>query len=65
MAPFDEEPEDVHGECRAEIHRLREALACLLSGLELDLRYADPDDDRDALRSRIKTVRDALAGPIK
>jgi len=45
-----------------EIERLRAALGCLLPGLELDLRYADPDDDRDALRSRIKCVRDALAG---
>ena len=45
-----------------EIAQLREALACLLPGLELDLRYADDDDDKDALRSRVKTVRDALSG---
>lgn len=37
------------------------ALLVLLPGLELDLRYADPDDDLDAMRSRVKTVRDALA----
>lgn len=37
------------------------ALQVLLPGLELDLRYADSDDDLDAMRSRIKTVRDALA----
>lgn len=38
-----------------------EALECLLPGLVIDLRYAPPDDDFDALRSRIKTVTDAIA----
>lgn len=36
------------------------ALENLLPGLILDLRYADPDDDREAMQSRIKTVTDAL-----
>ena len=36
------------------------ALENLLPGLILDLRYAEPDDDRDAMQSRIKTVTDAL-----
>lgn len=40
---------------------LVEALECLLPGLILDLRYADPDDDRDAMQSRINTVTEALA----
>ena len=40
---------------------LLEALECLLPGLVLDLRYAEPDDDKEALRSRIKTVTVALA----
>lgn len=39
---------------------LLQALQWLLPGLELDLRYADPDDDLDCLRSRVKTIRDAL-----
>jgi hypothetical protein len=45
-----------------KIQRLREALECLLPGLVLDLRYATDDDDKDAMRSRIETVQDALAG---
>jgi hypothetical protein len=45
---------------RAENQRLRSALDCLLPGLVLDLRYASEDEDRDAMRSRIDTVRDAL-----
>jgi hypothetical protein len=40
---------------------LLEALESLLPGLVLDLRYASADDDRDAMRHRIKTVTDALA----
>jgi hypothetical protein len=47
---------------RTEIERLRVALLSLLPGLTLDLRYADDDDDKDALRSRIRTVEEAL-GP--
>jgi hypothetical protein len=43
-----------------KLDTLREALDCLLPGLVLDLRYAEPDDDTDAMRSRIKTVTDAL-----
>lgn len=50
-----------HEEAQAEIDRLREALASLRLGLVLDLRYADDDDDKDALRSRVKTVEEALA----
>jgi hypothetical protein len=46
-----------------ENKRLRMALDCLLPGLILDLRYATDDDDKDAMRSRIETVQDALAGP--
>lgn len=41
--------------------RYREALECLLPGLILDLRYAEPDDDKDAMQSRINTVREALS----
>lgn len=41
--------------------RYREALEVLLPGLILDLRYADDDDDKDAMRARIKTVQEALA----
>ena len=40
--------------------QLEEALLSLLPGLEIDLRYADADDDTDAMRSRIKTVRDCF-----
>jgi hypothetical protein len=43
-----------------ENRKLREALECLLPGLILDLRYAGDDDDRDAMRSRIDTVQQAL-----
>lgn len=42
------------------IDELEEALLSLLPGLELDLRYADADDDLDAFRSRIATVRDCF-----
>lgn len=45
----------------SEIEQLRGALECLLPGLMLDLRYAKPDDDIDALQSRVRTVCDALA----
>lgn len=41
--------------------RMRAALESLLPGLILDLRYANVDDDKDAMRSRIETVRSALA----
>lgn len=47
---------------RADNERLRGALEMLLPGLILDLRYADEDDDKDAMRCRIETVTDALAG---
>lgn len=46
---------------KRECEGLRGALENLLPGLHLDLRYADPDDDREALQSRVKTVTDALA----
>ena len=45
---------------QAQVKRLRGALECLLPGLVLDLRYADLDDDKDAMRSRIETVEEAL-----
>jgi len=45
-----------------DYERLREALETLLPGLMLDLRYAEPDDDHDALRARIRTVTEALSG---
>lgn len=41
-------------------HEMLEALQCLLPGLVLDLRYADDDEDKDALRSRIETVQSAI-----
>lgn len=40
---------------------LVEALLVLLPGLTLDLRYATDDDDKEAMRSRIETVRTVLA----
>lgn len=46
----------------AVIARLRGALESLLPGLALDLRYADDDDDRDALLSRVRAVEEALIG---
>jgi hypothetical protein len=42
------------------IDQLEDALLSLLPGLVLDLRYAEPDDDRDAMQSRIDTVRDCF-----
>lgn len=39
---------------------MREALGSLLPGLVLDLRYAEVDDDREAMQSRIDTVIEAL-----
>lgn len=45
----------------AERDRMRAALEDLRPGLVLDLRYAGPDDDCDALRSRVETVERALA----
>jgi hypothetical protein len=44
-----------------DYERLRTALWELYPGLVLDLRYADDDDDADAMRSRIKTVEEALS----
>lgn len=44
-----------------DYERLREALAVLLPGLALDLRYASDDDDKDAMRSRVETVQQALS----
>jgi hypothetical protein len=46
----------------ARIAELEMALQVLLPGLILDLRYADLDDDKDAMRARIETVQTALAG---
>ena len=45
----------------AEVAELREALGCLLPGLVLDVRYADDDDDIEAMWSRVKTVTAALS----
>jgi hypothetical protein len=42
------------------IERLVTALNDLLPGLVLDLRYAEPDDDKEAMQSRITTVTEAL-----
>lgn len=39
---------------------LLEALQCLLPGLVLDLRYADDDDDKEAMQSRVDTVVTAI-----
>jgi hypothetical protein len=44
-----------------DYERLREALEVLLPGLVLDLRYASDDDDKDAMRSRVETVEQALS----
>lgn len=37
------------------------ALESLLPGLILDLRYANEEDDKEAMRSRIETVTEAIA----
>lgn len=42
------------------IDELETALMSLLPGLILDLRYADADDDRDAMQSRIETVQECF-----
>lgn len=56
------EPQIVtHGRDVVEIEKLRAALESLYPGLVLDLRYADDTDDKDAMRSRIKTVEEALS----
>jgi hypothetical protein len=47
-----------------DYERLRQALLVLYPGLVLDLRYADDDDDTDALRSRIETIEEALSHRI-
>lgn len=47
-------------EAQRRLGTLREALECLLPGLIFDKRYAEPDDDHDALQSRIDTVTTAL-----
>lgn len=47
---------------RRTVAELRETLLTILPGLVLDLRYASEDDDKDALRSRIQCVREALLG---
>jgi len=47
-----------------DYERLRAALEMLWPGLALDLRYADDDDDKDAMRSRVETVVEALSGNI-
>ncbi len=44
----------------ARIRELECPLNDILPGLILDLRHTDPDDDKDAMQSRIKTVTDAL-----
>lgn len=44
-----------------DIEQLEGALQTLWPGLALDLRYADPDDDKDAMQSRIDTILEVLA----
>lgn len=62
---------DIAAELGHRDHRidvLETALQTLLPGLVLDLRYADADDDRDAMQSRIDTVTEcfpASGGTIK
>lgn len=41
------------------------ALGSLLPGAVLDLRYADENEDKEALRTRIETIKDALAAAKK
>jgi hypothetical protein len=60
-----------HERARADAWEARarlavEELECLYPALELDLRYADSEDDRDALLSRVQGVRQALRliGPL-
>lgn len=53
-------PTPIMVEAAERIERLEEALAILLPGLILDLRYADDDDDKDALQARVATVQEAL-----
>lgn len=48
-------------EAAEKLDLLSGALETLLPGLVLDLRYADLDDDKDAMQSRIETVTEALA----
>lgn len=50
----------VLGVADARIRELEAALNDLLPGLILDRRYADADDDIDAMNSRIETVTSAL-----
>lgn len=52
-------------EARKDARRLEGALLNLLPALELDLRYADDDDDIDALEHRVRGVREALAAQPK
>ena len=47
------------------IRELEEALNSLWPGLVLDLRYADADDDIDALRSRVETISEVMAGTAR
>lgn len=56
-------PETNAGYSQAHADQMRTALETLLPGLVLDLRYADDDDDKDAMRSRIETVTQALLPP--
>ena len=44
------------------IDELELALNSLWPGLVLDLRYADADDDRDAMQSRVDTIAEVMAG---
>ena len=43
-----------------DYERLRDALLTLYPGLVLDLRYAEMDNDYDAMRARIQTIQEAL-----
>lgn len=42
------------------VAKLESALQSLWPGLVLDLRYADADDDKDAMQSRIDTIRECF-----
>jgi hypothetical protein len=55
-AEYTQRPERDWAADQARIAVLETALNILLPGLWLDLRYADPDDDRDAMQARIDTV---------
>lgn len=60
-APVKADAVEANARLIAAAPEMLEALQSLLPGLALDLRYANDDDDRDAMRSRIDTVVAAIA----